>query len=122
MTLIELQAKLKAIAETKPLPQDQFLLDEVEVANFNELTMYLNNIRQSATEIAQLIISAKIKQPKKPQPIKYMTENEAWTPKIENAYIEDEQGAKKTCDFYGFVHSRIIPHNGGFVITKPPTQ
>lgn len=115
MTLLELQAKLKAFAK-----------DEIEINrktnNYWAIRDYIAT-RNDFNELVNLIISAKITKPKKPQPVKYMTEFGFWTKDINKAIIDIElENAKTVCRSMFIDYSRIIPHNGGFVITKPATN
>lgn len=108
MTLLELQAKLKAIAERG------YCVNTFIMTAMNE---YLFS-NQDLTEIAQLIMNAKIKQPKKPQPVKYLTEYWGWTANIcKSLVFPTMSDAKKYVD----EKTKIIPHHNGFIITKPAT-
>ena len=107
MTLLELQDNLKKHPE--------------------DADIYFRHFSGSADEIeldrlVQIVLSAKIKKPKKPQPIKYLGENGGWTHLIKNAYVwEKHKHAQSCCGANKIDESQIKEHNGGFIITKPAT-
>lgn len=107
MTLEQLQAELKKHPE--------------------DADIYFRHFSGSADEIelnrlVQIVLSAKIKKPKKPQPVKYLTDFGGWSTKINNAFVwEHYRLAKSCCDANKIDESQIKAHNDGFVITKPAT-
>jgi len=105
MTLIELQQILK-----------ESLVDAQDC----EIIRFLGNANdKQIRELSNIIISAKVKQPKKPQPIKYLTDNWGYTTDINKARVFDniERAKRATNNKYD-----AIPHNGGFIVTKPATK
>lgn len=111
MTLLELQEQLKQLIVAEPESHRKLGMAWAIEDYLQECT--------NITELAQLIMSAKIKQPKKPQPVKYLSENWGYTTNIEKALIFETIDRAK---WAVFTNSDVIPYKNGFIVTKPATN
>jgi len=112
MTLLELQSELKKLSGI----QDP----TTRKTNVYWLIQAYTSVPTDLTDLAQLIISAKIKQPGTPK--KYFTEYERWSYKIDNAYIFDKakyaEGVAKDLSTKKR-QLRCEPYKHGFILVKP---